>query len=138
MWVSARAAVPPSDAVQVVIAEVPPGRRIERIALIDPHGARYPADAPVPVTGIEGGGGVRPRVGIGVTGGSSSGINPSVSLGWNVFGGEAERTSRRVEARVPLPDPADYRNSAAAWRIEVVVIEVDGARRTLNFPAQVP
>lgn len=138
MHVSARAAVPPSDAVEIVIAEVPPGRRIEHVALIDPGGTRYPAEALAPVTRSESSGGARPRIGIGVSGGSSSRIRPSLSLGWNLLGGEAERSSRRVEGRVALPDPADFRASAARWRIEVIVTEIDGARRTLSFPAQAP
>ncbi len=136
MKVTARPAA--AAAVQVLIADVPPGRRIERVALIDAQGMRHPADSLVPVSVTEGGARAGPSIGIGVTGGSSSGINPSLSLGWNVLGGGAERQSRRIEARVPLADPAAYRAAPGSWRVEIVFTEIDGARRTLTFPAQPP
>lgn len=135
MEVTTRLAAPPAQVVEVVVGHIPPGRRIERMTLIDPDGARYPARSLVPVTTTEGGLRSGPNVGVGVTGGSSSGINPSISLGWNITQGEAERTSRRVEAQVPIPDPAAYRANPARWRIEIEFVEIDGERRRLSFPA---
>lgn len=136
--VSARLAAPPAPEVEISVANLPPGRRVEAIALIDPEGARYPARLSAPVTSTEGGVKGGPTVGVGVRGGSSTGIQPSVSLGWNVSRGQGERTSRRVAAVAPIPDPAAYREGAARWRVEVAVIELDGAHRTLTFPAVRP
>ena len=138
MEVSARLATPPAPEVEISVANLPPGRQVEMIALIDPQGARYPARLATPVTVTEGGVKSGPTVGVGVRGGSSTGIQPSVSLGWNVSRGQAVRTSRRLEAVAPIPDPAAYRDQASRWRVEVVVTEVDGARRTLSFPAAQP
>ena len=138
MAVSARLAMPPAPEVEISVANLPPGRYVEAIALIDPEGARYPARLSAPVTTTEGGVKSGPTVGVGVRGGSSTGVQPSVTLGWNVSRGRTERTSRRVAARAIIPDPAAYREGAGRWRVEVAVIEVDGARRTLSFPAVRP
>ena len=136
MAASARLAPPPAAEVTIALEGLPPGRRIEGIVLVAPDGARYPAALSAPVRTSEGGVTSGPRLGVGVRGGSSTGIRPSLSLGWNVSRGRSERTGRRIEAVAPIPDPAAYREEAARWRIEVVVTEVEGARRTLSFPAQ--
>ena len=135
MGAAARLAAPPAEAIEVLVFDVPPGRRVERIGLIDAQGGRHDAETLVPVTRTEGGTEAGPSIGIAVTGGSSSGITPSLTLGWSSVGAEVERTSRRVAARVPIPDPTAYRANGARWRIEVDVVEIDGARRTLSFPA---
>lgn len=138
MAVSARLTAPPAESVVVEIGNLPPGRRIEAIALLDPTGGRHLAPSLTTVRGTEGGLNSGPFVGVGVTGGSSSGINPSLSLGWNVTGGEPERATQRIEATVPIPDPAAYRADSARWRVEVTFTELDGERRTLLFPARAP
>ena len=135
MQVAPRLAQPPARAVEVLVANLPPGRRIEQVFLIEPGGARYAAPDLVPVRTTEGGLDAGPSVGVRVTGGSSSRIRPSLNLGWNITGGRPERNSRRVEARVPIPDPAAYRADAPRWRVEVGFTELDGRRRTLTFPA---
>jgi hypothetical protein len=138
MQVSARLAPPPAEAVVVKIGNLPPGRRIEEVALLDPNGGRHLAPSLTTVRGTEGGLNSGPFVGVGVSGGSSSGINPSISLGWNVTGGDPERETLRIEATVPIPDPAAYRTDSAHWRVQVVFTELDGERRTLMFPARAP
>jgi hypothetical protein len=138
MQVSARLAAPPAEAVVVEIGKLPPGRRIEAVALLDPTGSRHVAPSLTVVRGTEGGLSSGPFVGVGVSGGSSSGISPSISLGWNVTGGDPERATQRIEAAVPIPDPAAYRADSAHWRVEVIFTELDGERRTLVFPARAP
>ena len=138
MQVAARLAAPPAQTVEVQVANLPPGRRIEQVVLIEPGGARYAAPDLVPVRATEGGLDSGPSVGVRVTGGSSSRIRPSLNLGWNITGGQPERDSRRIEARVPIPDPAAYRAEASNWRVELVFTELDGARRTLSFPIRQP
>lgn len=135
MEVTARLAAPPEQAVNVRVGNLPPGRSIEQVVLLDPEGTRHAAESLMPVRGTESGVTSGPSVGVRITGGSSSRITPSLSLGGNITGAEPKRDSQRVEARIPIPDPAAYRAEAPRWRIEVSVTELDGARRTLTFPA---
>ncbi len=75
-------------------------------------------------------------IGIAVTGGSSSGIKPALSLGVGTGLREETRIGRRVLARVPLADPAAFRDHPKRWRIEVVYTDVMGDRRSLVLPVQ--
>lgn len=130
---------PDGREVTVTLEDVPPGRRVEAVWLIDPHGTRYPATA---LETLEGERGRRPAgagrsglgIGVGVSGGSSTGVHPSLNLSFGVQGAGVARASRRVLAHVPIPDPAAYVREAGRWRIEVVVRELTGERRTLRFP----
>jgi hypothetical protein len=123
-------------AVDVRVTEIPPGTVIDRILVIGPGGERLEAAEFDRATSETGPGLVsRPTVGIAVTGGSSSGVNPSVGLGWQVTGGGRERRSKQVTAVVPLPDPAAYRATAAQWRVEVHYSDVTGRPRVLTLPA---
>jgi hypothetical protein len=127
---------PEAAAVEVGVTEIPPGVAVERILVIGPGGARLEAGQLSRATSEAGAGLVsRPSIGIAVTGGSSSGVNPSVSLGWQVTGGGRERRSRQVTAVVPLPDPAAYRATAAQWRVEVHYRDVTGQQQVLTLPA---
>lgn len=121
--------------VEVVLDDVPPGRAIDAVALIDPAGGRHPASALVETRRESGSVRPAPSIGIGVTGGSSSGINPVVGLSLSLFGDRAEegRSQRRVIARVPLGADAPG-TDFTGWRIAVSVTEVTGERRTLDLP----
>lgn len=122
----------------VVIRDLPPGRRIEALTLIDPDGERYPAERLSEGIRESGRAGPNPLIGINITGGSSEGIEPSVSIGYNLLGGGeavATRSGRFVSARVPLAEPAAFRREARVWRIEVVLSEITGERRTVTVPA---
>lgn len=121
--------------VEVVLDDVPPGRAIDAVALIDPAGGRHPASALVETRRESGSVRPAPSIGIGVTGGSSSGINPAVGLSLSLFGGRAGegRSQRRVIARVPLGADAPG-TDFTGWRIAVSVTEVTGERRTLDLP----
>jgi hypothetical protein len=81
-------------------------------ALIAPDGTRIAAEIAAASAAPE-----RPRVGIGASGGSSSGIDPgigiAVPLGWLTGGGSARVESR---ARIPLPSDA----SPPFGRLELV------------------
>ncbi len=138
MSVTARLSPPPAEAVDVVVANVPPGRRIEQLTLIDTQGIRHSAASLVPVSATEGGATTRPIFGIGASGGSSSGIKPRLTLGWNIARSGPSRTSRRVEARVPIPAPSAYLATSKRWRVEVSFTEIDGEIRTLGFPIASP
>lgn len=134
----AQAAVAGQEAavVEVRVTEIPAGVVIERILLIGPGEQRLEADKLARSTRESGPGLVsRPGIGVAVTGGSSSGVNPSVSLGWQVTGGGPARHSRQVIARIPLPNPAAYRATAIGWRVEVHYDDVTGRRQVLTLPA---
>jgi len=134
----ARAALdgPEATVVKVTVTEIPPGVAVERILMIGPGGQRLEADKLARSTRESGPGLVsRPGIGIAVTGGSSSGVSPSVSLGWHATGGGRGRGSRQVTAVVPLPDPVAYRAKALQWRVEVHYSDVTGRRQVLALPA---
>jgi len=134
MAAHASLAAPPATAVDVFLDDIPPGRRITAVVLIDPAGRSHAAEIMTPITRERArGGGLRPTIGIGVTGGTSSGIKPSISLGLHATGGTVDH-SRALRARVPIPDPAAFLRTAARWRIGVDFIDVTGEARHLSFP----
>ncbi len=129
----AEAAVPGpgAEAVEIVVADLPAGHEVREVALIDPAGVRHPAERLAPA--LREGGVAAPGagIGLGVSGGSSSGIRPSLSLGLGTGMREETYRSRRVIARVPLADPAALQGEAWRWRVEVVYVDVTGERRRL-------
>ena len=134
----ARAAVdgPEATVVEVRVTEIPPGVAVERVLMIGPGGQRLEAEKLIRSAREPGPGLVsRPGIGIAVTGGSSSRVNPSVGLGWHVTGGGPSRYSQQVAARIPLPNPAAYRATAIGWRVEVHYRDVTGRRQVLTLPA---
>ncbi len=120
--------------VEIVVAGIPPGTRVEAVTLLDPRGGRHPAESLTAVT-LEGGtlspGAV---LSLGVTIGSSSGIKPSLGLGLGTGLREHGTRDRRVVARVPLPDAAAFHDHPARWRLEVSYRDVTGSRRSLILP----
>jgi hypothetical protein len=132
-------AAPPTAAaraVEVTIMDIPPGHTLERVVLIDPQGGRHPAERLEPVTREGGTAAPGARFGIGVSGGSSSGVKPALSLGLGTGLKEQTYRSRRVLARVPLPDVAAFRTHPKRWRLEVTYLDVTGARRSLVLPVR--
>jgi hypothetical protein len=123
------------EAVEVAIADIPPGYRIERVVLLDPGGGRHGAERIAPAMRQSGRAAPGALIGIGVTGGSSSGVKPAFSLGLGTGVRDETRTSRRVLARVPLAAPAAFREHPERWRIEITYIDVTGERRSLILPA---
>ncbi len=120
--------------VEIAVAGIPPGTRIEAVALLDPQGGHHPAEA-LTVTTLEGSTMAPGAVlSLGVTIGSSSGIKPSLGLGLGTALRETSYRDRRVIARVPLPEPAAFRDHPALWRLEVSYLDVTGSRRSLVLP----
>ena len=72
------------------------------------------------------GGGMRPNVGVGVSGGSSGGVSTGIGIGFPIFssGGGGGATHRLTESRVQLriPDPAAYRLN---WQRYVLAVDLD-------------
>ncbi len=136
MHASASLRGPPAREVEVLVVDIPPGDRILEIELISPAGARYPAGQTTPSIRESGAGRGGATIGIGVRGGSSSGVDPYISMGLPLLGGGAARRSRRVLARVPIPDPAAFLERPQDWRIGVIFLDQLGTRRSLVFPAR--
>lgn len=134
------ALVDDATAVEVRVVGLMPGARVAGIRLVAPGGtALTPAERRESRTHA-GGGGPASSVGVGATGGSASGINPFVTLSLDFLGGDGgpERRTRRIVARIPLPDPAAFREAADDWRLEVDLVDVAGAQRTRTLPAPRP
>ena len=125
---------PAGAAVEVVLDDIPPGYVIERVTLIDPQGGRHGAERLVPARRQSGTAVPGALIGIAVTGGSSSGIKPALSLGFGTGLREETRIGRRVLARVPLADPAPFRDHPERWRLEVTYLDVTGERRSVVLP----
>ncbi len=119
-------------AVEIAVAGIPPGARVEAMALRDPRRGRHPAEALTAATleshTVSPGAVLR----LGVTVGSSSGIKPSLGLGTGLR--EHGHRDRRVITRVPLPDPTAFRDHPARWPLEVSYRDVTGGRRSLVLP----
>ena len=124
-------------AVEVVLDGIPPGYQIERVTLIDPGGGRHEAERLVPARRRSGTAVPGVLIGIAVTGGSSSGIKPALSLGIGTGVREETRIGRRVLARVPIADPAAFRDHPKRWRIEVTYLDITGERRSVVLPVTV-
>ncbi len=127
---------PVGAAVEVILDDIPPGYEIERVTLIDPGGGRHRAEGLVPARRQSGTAVPGAIIGIAVTGGSSSGVKPALSLGFGTGLREQTRIARRVLARVPIADPAAFRDHPKRWRIEVTYLDVTGERRSVVLPVQ--
>ncbi len=136
MHASASLRGPPAREVEVLVVDIPPGDRILEIELISPAGARYPAGQTIPSIRESGAGRGGATIGIGVRGGSSSGVKPYVGIDVPLLGGGEAHRSRRVLARVPIPDPAAFLERPQDWRIGVTFLDQMGTRRSLSFPVR--
>jgi hypothetical protein len=124
---------------EVEVSEIPPGREITTLALIDPQGRETPARSRELVTREEGGGGnAGPGVGVGASGGSSSGVRPYISLGYLFSGDDEVRRSQRMTAEIPLPDAAAYAAGWRDWRVALRYRDQLGTSQEVSVPAPAP
>lgn len=132
----ARLPGPDRDLIEVLVTEIPPGTVIDAVILYGPNGEQL-SGAEVSRRTLESGPGLvsRPTIGVGVTGGSSSGINPSIGLGWGVTGGGGpSRRTQQISYVILLPPDVNYLDQPQAWRIELQYRDVTGAPRQLLLP----
>lgn len=136
MHVSAEVA---QQKLRVTVDNIPRGREITDLLLIDPAGGATQArERELTTRETASGGNAGPGVAVGATGGSSSGINPYISLGYLFRGsGEVER-SRRLTGEIPLPDPAAYAAGYRDWRIELRFRDQLGEPQSVQIPAPAP
>ena len=124
---------------QLRIDDIPPGREIVAVVLVDPQEAETPARNREIVTREEGSGGAGgPGIRAGATGGSSSGVKPFISLGYIFSSRKDERRSRYMTAEIPLRDPDLYRAGFRDWRIEVRFRDPEGDSGLLTLAAPPP
>jgi hypothetical protein len=128
----------PNAVVAVRVENLRPGMRVEEVRLAGPDGRRVAA-LPESYRTLRGQEAVsrRPTVGVGVQGGSSDGIQPSLSLAlplldWS-WARREDRTLNAVAARIPVPE--GYRDEPEAWRVEAEITDVSGTTRTFRAPA---
>lgn len=127
------------DSVKLTVENIPPGREITALVLVDDRGRETAArDREVITRETGSGGNAGPGVGIGASGGSSSGVRPFISLGYLFGGGETTRRSQRMTAEIPLSDPAAYAAGYRDWRIVVRYRDQLGEAREVGIPAPAP
>jgi len=128
-----------AETLDLSVENIPPGREITSLVLVDAAGNETPARDRRLITREEGRGGYSgPGVSVGATGGSSSGVNPFISLGYLFSGGDTTRRSRRMTAEIPLPDPAAYAAGYRDWRVVVRYRDQLGDAREVSIPAPAP
>ncbi len=136
MHVSAQTA---GEILELRVDHIPPGREIIDLVLLDPGGGETLARDRQIITREEGGDSFSgPAVSVGASGGSSSGVNPFVSLGYLFRGKEPQRRSRRLVATLPIPDPAAYAAGYRDWRVELRYRDELGEVQRVQIPAPAP
>jgi hypothetical protein len=85
------------------------------------------------------GGGVRPNVGVGVSGGSNGGVSTGIGIGFPIFssGGGGGATRRITESRVQIriDDPAAYRLN---WQRYTLAVDLDDGVNRRQFQTVPP
>jgi hypothetical protein len=127
------------ETLRLEISDIPPAREITAAVLVDPAGDETPARERELITREEGSGGnAGPGLGVGASGGSSSGIRPHISLGYLFRGGETTRRSQRMTAEIPLTDPAAYAEGYRDWRVVLRYRDQLGEPQQVSVPAPAP
>ncbi len=126
-----------ATAVEIVVSGLAADQRVKLLELVAPDGARiaagrYDRETP-PQAGLG-----RPRVGVGVAGGSSGRIGTGVQLSFPVQAGGARGGGAVTTARIALADPAAYRATAADWTVVLTIADVGDEDLTAIFPAPLP
>jgi hypothetical protein len=127
------------ETVKVEVSEIPAGREITALVLVDAAGRETAALNRELITREESGGGnAGPGVGVGASGGSSSGIHPYISLGYLFRGDDTTRRSQRMTAEIPLPDPAAYAAGYRDWHLDLRYRDQLGEPQQASIPAPAP
>jgi len=127
------------DLVKLTVENIPPGREIVALVLVDARGGETAARERDLITRETGSGGnAGPGVGVGASGGSSSGIRPFISFGYLFGSGETTRRSQYMTAEIPLPDPAAYGEGFRDWRVVVRYRDQLGEAQEVSIPAPEP
>jgi len=128
-----------NDTVMLTVDNISPGREITSLVLVDDLGRETAARERDLITRETGSGGnAGPGVGVGASGGSSSGIHPYISLGYLFGSGETTRRSKRMTAEIPLAEPEAYDTGFRDWRVVVRYRDQLGDTHEVGIPAPAP
>lgn len=124
-------------AVELLVEDLPPGAAIREVWLDGPQDARLSGLLLGETLGPEApGGSARPAVGIGATGGSSSGIDPSVSLSWGPTAPGSLGHWRDSHWLIPVPAALRPSLPGGGWRVELHYLDADGIARVMRRPVR--
>lgn len=76
--------------------------------------------------------GLRPRIGVGVSGGSSGGVSTGIGIGFPLFPTGESKTYSVTRSRITfrLADPADYRQN---WQRYAIAVDLDDGVNRRSF-----
>lgn len=123
---------PDGAAIEVLVEALPPGALLREVWLSGPAGQRLSG---VPLEerrrGESGGTGL-PDIGLAASGGSSSGVRPSVSLHWGPESSGPRGGWRDSRWLIPLPAALRPSLVEGDWRVELHYLDADGIARVLR------
>lgn len=108
---------------------------VNRIELVSPTGQAYPAARIERSFWTSTAPAVRPQFGVGVFGGSNSGVGTAVGIGLPLGGDSAPTTLVDSRASLTIVDVAAYRSNWQKWQIRV---GLDNPPRQVTTPAPQP
>jgi len=124
---------------RLAVRDIPPGREITALVLVGAGGSETPARSRERTVREESSGGnAGPGVAVGASGGSSSSVDPYISLGYLFRNDDKTRRSQRITAEIPIVDPAAYAAGYRDWRIEVRYRDNFGDLQRASIPAPPP
>lgn len=123
------------DVIRVTVAGLRPAEQVESIRLIGPEGDRLVPKRRTRASGVTATQS-NPTVGVHARGGSASGIEPGLTLSFDLFDwswNESEtRPQRRVTATFAIPE--GFRARPDAWHVEAVISDPAGTARRRRAP----
>jgi hypothetical protein len=125
-------------AVELFVENLPPGATIEAVWLTGPAGERLSGFLLSETEGARAPGGARPEIGVGATGGSSSGVDPSVSLAWGPERTGPHATWRNSHWLVPVPPEQRATLPLGTWQAELHYLDADGTVRVMRRSVRGP
>ena len=108
-----------NETVKLAVENIPTGREIVALVLVDDRGGETPARQRELIT-------------------RQTGSRPHVSLGYLFRGSDTATRSQRMTAEIALPDPAAYGAGYRDWRIVVRYRDQLGEVREVAIPAPAP
>lgn len=123
---------PDGAALEVLVEALPPGALLREVWLSGPAGERLSG---IPLEESRRGGAKGPGlpdVGVAASGGSSSGVRPSVSLHWGPEGSGPYGGWRDSRWLIPLPASLRPQLAEGDWRVELHYLDNDGIARVLR------
>jgi hypothetical protein len=124
-----------NETIHVHVSGLRPAERVQRVRLVAPDGARFGPEERTRHRRVRATHG-QPTVGVQARGGSASGIEPGLTLSFDLFdwawGGS--KTVRRHGVTAVFAMPPGYADAPGDWRVEAVVADPTGQRRTRRAP----